>query len=67
MCETQNYFRKEIEQDELMSKNHKKVCITYIIYNLNYIKHFLILASTTTGCISIFAFTSLLGKLEIDI
>ena len=62
MCETQNYFRKEIEQDELMSKNHKKVCIT-----LNDIKHFLILASTTTGCISIFAFTSLLGKLEIAI
>ena len=67
MCETQNYFRKEIEQDELMSKNHKKVCITSIIYNLNYIKHFLNLASTTTGCISTFAFTSLLGKLEIDI
>ena len=28
---------------------------------LNYIKHFLILASTITGCISISAFASLLG------
>ena len=33
-----------------------KVCAT-----LNYIKHFLILASTITGCISISAFASLLG------
>ena len=39
-----------------MSKKHKKVCTT-----LNYIEHFLILASTITGCISITAFTSLLG------
>ena len=38
-----------------MSKRHKKVCIT-----LNYIEHFLVLASTTTGCISISAFASLL-------
>ena len=29
--------------------------------NLNYIEHFLILASTITGCISISAFDSLLG------
>ena len=35
-----------------MSKKHKKVCIT-----LNYIEHFLILASTITGCISISAFS----------
>ena len=39
-----------------MSKKHKKVCTT-----LSYIQHFLILASTITGCISIFAFASLLG------
>ena len=39
-----------------MSKKHKKVCIT-----LNYIEHFLILASTITGCISISAFSSLIG------
>ena len=39
-----------------MSKKHKKVCMT-----LNYTKHFIILASTITGCISISAFDSLLG------
>ena len=39
-----------------MSKKHKKVCVT-----LNYIEHFLILASTITGCISISAFSSLIG------
>ena len=39
-----------------MSKKHKKVCLT--IY---YIEHFLISASTITGCISISAFTSMLG------
>ena len=26
--EAGNYFLKEIEQNELMSKKHKKVCIT---------------------------------------
>ena len=39
-----------------MSKKHKKVCAS-----LNYIEHFLILASTITGCISISDFTSLIG------
>ena len=39
-----------------MSKKHKKFCAT-----LNYIEHFLILASTITGYISISAFASLLG------
>ena len=39
-----------------MSRKDKKVCTT-----LNYIEHFLILASTITGCISIFAFASLFG------
>ena len=39
-----------------MSKKPKKVCTT-----LNYIEHFLILASTITGCVSISAFTSLIG------
>ena len=38
-----------------MSRKHKKVCTT-----LNYIEHFLILASTITGWISISVFTSLL-------
>ena len=54
--ETRNYFLEEIKQNELMSKKHKKVCKT-----LYYIEHFLILASTITGCIWISAFASLLG------
>ena len=41
-----------------MSKKHKKVCTS-----LNYIEHFLILASTITRCISISAFASLAGIL----
>ena len=44
--ETRNYFLEEKVQNELMSRRHRKVCTT-----LNYIKHFLILASTITGCI----------------
>ena len=39
-----------------MSKKYKKVCTT-----LTYCEHFLILASTITGCISISDFTSLIG------
>ena len=39
-----------------MKRKHKKVCTT-----LNYIEHFLILASAITGCISVSAFASLLG------
>ena len=39
-----------------MSRKHRKVYTT-----LNYIEHFLILASTITACISISAFASLLG------
>ena len=46
--ETTNYF-----VEELMSKKCKKVCTT-----LNYIEHFLILACTVTGFISISAFAS---------
>ena len=53
--ETRKYFLEEIEQNELISRKCKKVCKT-----MNYIEHFLILASTITGCISISAFTSLL-------
>ena len=53
--ETRNYFFEEIKQNELMSKRHKKVCTT-----LNYIEHFLILASTVTGCISISSLASLI-------
>ena len=53
---TRNYFLEEIEQNKLMSRKHKSICTT-----LNYIEHFLILASTITGFISISDFASLLG------
>ena len=54
--ETRNYFVEEIEQNELVSKKNKKFCTT-----LNYIEHFLILASAVPGCISISAFASLVS------
>ena len=54
--ETRIYLTKEINQNELMIKKHKKVCTT-----LNYIEHFLILGSTITGCVSISVFSSLAG------
>ena len=54
--ETRNYFLEEIKQNELMCKKHKKVCTT-----INYIEHFLFLASTITGCVSISVFASLIG------
>ena len=54
--ETRNCLIEEINQNQLMSKKHKDVCTTR-----NYIEHFLALASTTTGCISISAFASLIG------
>ena len=53
---TRNYLLEEINRNELMSKKHKKVCTT-----LNYIEHFLILASPNIECILISAFASLLG------
>ena len=53
---TKNYFLEEIKQNKLISRKHEKVCTT-----LNYIRHFLILASTITGWISISTFASLLG------
>ena len=52
--ETRNYFLKEIEQNELMSKNHKSVSTIS-----NYIGHFLILASAIIECVSISVFASL--------
>ena len=54
--ETKNYLFEEIEQNELMSRKHKKFCTT-----LNYTEHFLILTSVIAGCISISAFASFLG------
>ena len=47
MEEARNYFIKKSDQNELMSKKHKIVSTT-----LNYIDHFLILASAISGCIS---------------
>ena len=44
--ETRSYFLEKMEQNELMSRKHKKVCTT-----LKYIELFLILASAITGCI----------------
>ena len=54
--ETRNHFLEEIEQKKLMSRKYKSVCAF-----LNYNEHFLNLASTNTGCISISNFVSLLG------
>ena len=54
--ETRNYFLEEIEQNELMSRKHKKICTT-----LNYVKRFLVLASKITRYIQISAFASLIG------
>ena len=53
---TKNYLIDEINLNELIGKKHRKICTI-----LNYIKHFLILASTITGCISTSDFTSLIG------
>ena len=54
--EIKNYFIKETDRNELMIKKYKKVCSV-----LNFIKHFLILVSVVTGCISISTFASLIG------
>ena len=47
---------EKINQSELMSKKHKKVCRV-----LTYIDHFLILAFAVTECISVSPFGSLVG------
>ena len=54
--EARNYLIEEVNQNELMSKKHKKICTT-----LNYIEHSVILASTVTGCLYISGFSSLFG------
>ena len=53
---TRSCFLEEIKKNELMSKKHKTFCTI-----LNYIELFLILAFTITVCISISAFSSLIG------
>ena len=54
--ETRNCFLEEIKLNGLMSRKHKMVCKT-----LNYIEHFLTLASTFNGCILISGFAFFLG------
>ena len=59
MDQTRNYFIEEIKQNSyllIICKKHKKVCKI-----LNYTEHLLILASTITGCFSVFALASLVG------
>ena len=51
-----NHFIKEIDQNGLMSQKHKEICTI-----LNYIEHFLVLASAVTSSVSVSAFVSLLG------
>ena len=48
VVEIKNHLIEEINENELMSEKHKKICAT-----LNYIEHFLILAPVITGCVSI--------------
>ena len=54
--EIRNYLIKEINQNELISKKHKKICRVF-----NYIDHLLNVISTITGCVFIFVFASLVG------
>ena len=49
-------FIEKINQNELVSKKHKKVCGV-----LSYIDHLLVLVSKVTGCFSSSAFVSLDG------
>ena len=53
--ERRNYLIEEINQNELMCKKHKKV--------LNYIEYLLILIFAISRCVSISAFSSLVGLL----
>ena len=54
--EIKNLFIKEIVQNKLMGKKQKKMSSI-----LNYVGHFLILASAITGSVSISTFASLFG------
>ena len=56
IAEIRNYLFKEMNQNELISKKHKKVCRVF-----NYIDHLLIATSIITGCVSISAIASLVG------
>ena len=54
--ERRRCFIEELNQNELMSKKHKK-----FFEILNYIEHLLVLVSIVTGCVSISVFLSLVG------
>ena len=54
--EIRNYLTKEINRNEVISKNHKNVSRI-----LNYIDHSLVAISKITGCVSISAFAPLVG------
>ena len=54
--EIRNYLLREKNQNELMSKKHRKACRV-----LHYIQHLLIVISTIAGCVSNSGFTSLVG------
>ena len=54
--ETINYLIEEINKNQLRSKKDKKC---YRV--LNFTEHLFLLISTFTGCVSISAFTSLVG------
>ena len=55
--ETRNYFLKEIDQNELISKKHKEICTTLTLWTLSYLTY------TITGYVSISTFASLIGIL----
>ena len=56
--ETRNQLLDEIKHNGLMGDKYKKTC-----RYLNYVEHLLILISTITGCVSIYAFGSLVDIL----
>ena len=53
--ERRSYLLIETNNNELISKKHKKTCKT-----LNYVQHLLFLASNFAGGVSIFAFASVI-------
>ena len=54
--EWRNYLFKEIKHKDLMGEKHKKT-----FKYLSYFEHFPILILTSTVCVSIYTFTSLVG------
>ena len=54
--EARNYLLDEIRHNDLMNEKYKKTC-----KYLNYVEHFLILASTATGYVSVSAFILLVA------